>query len=102
MFPSGMLPRGATWFTDNDVDVGSLSDHDITDDSNGRSAPANVTSMLTVTDVNINDNGTSYICGIFADLIFIRSNASFLTVGKSIRSLFHINVRMYVLRTYSR
>ena len=62
MFTSGLL-GGATWFTDNgNVDAIAQSGHTRSDDSNGRSAPANVTTVLTVTNVSISDNGADYIC----------------------------------------
>jgi len=74
-FSSGS-PDAATWFTNNRVnDAGRLPDHTVTDDSNGRSAPANVTTVLTVTNINISKNGTDYICvqGLIAmsDIVFL-------------------------------
>ena len=77
MFTGG-TPSAATWFTDNGgTEAITQPDHTRTDDSNGRSAPANVTTVLTVTNVNISDNGTDYTCvqGINA-----RSDTVFLTV----------------------
>ena len=48
MFTSS-TPSAATWFTENgNSDATTQSGHARTDDSNGRSAPANVTSVLTV------------------------------------------------------
>ena len=62
MFTSGS-PGAAVWFTSNgNVDAITLPGHTRTDDSNGRSAPANVTTVLTVTNVSISDNGTDYFC----------------------------------------
>ena len=62
MFTSG-APGPATWFTANDgIDARRVAGHSLTDDSNGRSGPANVTNVLTVTNVSISDNGADYIC----------------------------------------
>ena len=53
----------ATWFTNNGVnDASRQPGHSVTGDSNGRSAPTNVTNVLTVTNVGISDNGFDYIC----------------------------------------
>ena len=86
MFTSS-TPGAATWFTNNGAnDASRQLGHSLTDDSNGRSAPANVTTVLTVTNVRISDNGTDYFCAQgFND----RSDIIFLTVfGKfSIRTL---------------
>ena len=78
MFTSGPL-SGANWFTDDGfTDVITRPGHIVTDDSNGRSAPANVTTVLTVTSVNISNDRTDYICvqGINGP----RSDTVFLTV----------------------
>ena len=62
MFISGPLGP-ATWFTNNgDNDATAQPGHTRNDDSNGRSAPANVTTVLTVTNVSIRDNGADYTC----------------------------------------
>ena len=77
MFTSGS-PGPATWFTNNgDNDAAAQSGYTRSDDSNGRSAPANVTTVLTVTNVSISDNGADYVCtqGLNA-----RSDTVFLTV----------------------
>ena len=78
MFTSGTLGH-ASWFTNNgNSDASRLPGHSVTDDSNGRSAPANVTTVLTVTNVDINNNnGEDYTCvqGLIA-----RSDTAFLTV----------------------
>jgi len=77
MFTSG-TPSAASWITDHGTtDVIALPGHTRTDDSNGRSAPANVTTVLTVTNVRISDNGADYFCiqGAIA-----RSDTVFLTV----------------------
>ena len=53
----------ANWFTNNENSDASIQlDHSLTDDSNGRSAPANVTNVLTVTNINITNNGSDYVC----------------------------------------
>ena len=77
MFTSG-LPGPATWFTNNRVsDASREPGHSVTDDSNGRSAPANVTTVLTVTNVSISSNGADYIC---AQGLVAVSDTAFLTV----------------------
>ena len=77
MFTSG-APAASTWFTDNgNIDAITQPGHTRTDDSNGRPAPANVTTVLTVTNVSIGDNGTDYIC---VQGINERSDSVFLTV----------------------
>ena len=75
MFTSGSLgPAG--WFTSrNFIDAGRLPGNSVTDDANGRSAPANVTSVLTVTNVSISNNGANYVCQQA-----VRSDPAFLTV----------------------
>ena len=77
MFTSGS-PGAATWFTNNGAnDASREPDHTVTDNSNGRSAPANVTTVLTVTNVSNSDNGEDYIC---AQGLSERSDIVFLTV----------------------
>ena len=77
MFTSGS-PGPAIWFTNNaNNDASRLPGHIKSDDSNGRSAPANVTTVLTVTNVSISDNGTDYFC---AQGFNERSDTVFLTV----------------------
>ena len=81
MFPSGTTqPGGALWAIDSGGYAGQLQGHSISNDVNGRSAPANVTTVLTVTNVNISNNGTGYVCLFGYDRNAVRSNASFLTV----------------------
>ena len=87
MFTS-RTPSAASWITENgNTDAITLPGHTRTDDSNGRSAPANVSTVLTVTNVRIRDNGADYFCiqGAIA-----RSDTVFLTVfGElSIHTLF--------------
>ena len=79
MFFNGSTPGGALWYDINGNNAIQPPDITSTDDSNGRSAPVNVTSVLTVTNVHINDNGDGYICGR-GGLNPISSNLSFLTV----------------------
>jgi len=80
MVTSGTV-GGAAWFTDRSVSVTVLPGHTATDDSDGRSAPANVTNVLTITNVSISDNGRGYFCaqGV-PNFNLIASNISFLTV----------------------
>ena len=71
-------PAAATWFTNNgNSDVSGLPSHSVTDDSDGLTAPANVTNVLTVTDVSSRDSGADYTCtqGVNA-----RSDIAYLTV----------------------
>ena len=75
MFTS-VAPGPATWFTNNaNNDASREPGHSRTDDSNGRSAPANVTNVLTVTNVGISDNGRDYICAqgfiTISDTVFL-------------------------------
>ena len=79
MFPDGSTPVRPLWFDTNGNNAIQPPDVTATDDSNGLTAPANVTSVLTVTNVSISDNGDSYICGL-GGLNAISSNISFLTV----------------------
>ena len=77
MFTSGS-PGPANWFTNNgDNDAIAQPGHTRSDDSNGRSAPANVTTVLTVTIVSISDNGADYFC---TQGFNERSDTVFLTV----------------------
>ena len=86
MFTSG-TPSAAAWFTNDGAnDASRQPRYSLTDDSNGRSPPANVTTMLTVANVSISDNGIDYFC---AQGFNERSDTVFLTVfGKlGIRTL---------------
>ena len=77
MFTSGP-PGSATWFTNNGgIDASREPGHSLTDNSNGRSAPANVTTVLTVANVSISNNGADYIC---VQGLNTRSDTVFLTV----------------------
>ena len=75
MFTSGSL-NFATWFSDNG-NVLNLLGHTETNDINGCSAPANVTNVLSVTNVSISDNGRNYVC---VQDLNTRSDTIFLTV----------------------
>ena len=81
MFTS-RIPSATIWLSDSGTsDATSLPGHTRTDDSNGRSAPANVTTVLTMTNVRISDNGTDYFC---AQGFNERSDTVYLTVlGKA-------------------
>ena len=77
MFTSGS-PGAASWFTNNDdICVSGLPDHTKIDNSYGLTSPANVTNVLTVTNVSISNNGTDYTC---AQGLYTISDAVFLTV----------------------
>ena len=77
MFTSVSLGR-ATYLTGNRyIDASGEPGHSVTDDRNGRNAPANVTSVLTVTNVSISDNGADYTCAQGAN---IDDNTAYLTV----------------------
>ena len=77
MFTSG-IPGAASWFTNNGAnDATALAGHTRSDDSNGRSAPVSVTTVLTVAIVRISYNGADYFCALgFTE----RSDTLFLTV----------------------
>ena len=55
VFTNGTTSCSATWFTDGNVDVNTLSGHSLTDNNNGK-FPANVTNVLIVTNVRISSN----------------------------------------------
>ena len=83
MFTSAPL-GAASWLTNNgNIDAITQPGHTRGDDSNGRSPPANVTTVLTVTNVSISDNGADYICiqGFNA-----RSDTVFLTLFGKLRT----------------
>ena len=103
MFTSS-TPSATSWFTENgNVDAIALPDHTRIDDSNGRSAPANVTTVLTVTNVSISDNGADYIC---VQGFNVRSDTVFLTVFGEfhktyVRTCMHIIMCMHVFMCVS-
>ena len=91
MFTNGS-PGPALWVTINgNIDASREPGHSLTDDSNGRSAPANVTTVLTVTNVSISDNGTDYFC---AQGFIERSDTVFLTVFGKLRNYRLSSIRL--------
>ena len=96
MFTSGPLgPAG--WFTNNgNIDASREPGHSLTDDSNGRFTPANVTTVLTVTNVNISDNGADYICAQGFNAV---SDTVFLSVFGKLRN-YRLSRISYVGSTY--
>jgi len=79
MWPQGSGTIGpAAWFIDNGLNIASGEPgHTTTNDIDGRSAPTNVTNTLIVTNVNISNHGSDYLCGHGSN---IRSNTVYLTV----------------------
>lgn len=76
MFASTSASLGsAAWFNSDFINVDGQPGISVTDDSGQRSPPTNVTNVLTVSNVNITNNGESYYCQQ-AD----RSDFAFLTV----------------------
>ena len=77
MFTS-VSPGPAIWLTDNgNIDANGLPGHSVTDDSEGLTAPANVTTVLSVTNVAISNNGADYVC---SQGVNIDDNIAYLTV----------------------
>ena len=80
MFPNGSYLEPANWAT-NGGRTNVLLDnrHTATNDINGRSAPADVINVVTITNVGAGDNGADYGCaqGVFDP---VQSNTSLLTV----------------------
>ena len=86
-------PDPANWFTNSGRnDASRLPGHTLTDDTDGRSVPANVTNVLTVTNVSISDNGSDYIC---TQGIHVISDAAFLTVFGKLFIRTHVHTYMY-------
>ena len=79
MFPNGTTPTIPSWLADNS-DTGAMPGHTASNNANGRSAPANVTTVLTVTNVTISSNGVVYDCLVRMNRNIITSNISVLTV----------------------
>ena len=99
MFTS-VSPSAANWFINNGVnDASKEPDHSLTDDSDGLTVPANVTNMLTVTNVEISNNGADYIC---AQGIVAHSDTAYLIVfGESFIYLcVFVTIRTYVCGYY--
>ena len=77
MFTS-VSPGPAIWLTTGGIiDARGKPGHSVTDDSNELSAPANVTNVLTVTNVSISSNGADYIC---IQGLVVQSDTALLTV----------------------
>ena len=80
MFPSGTIADSANWATNNGQgNAAALPGHFTTSDLSGTSVPVNITNVLTVTNVDISNNGRDYVCaqGLINPVI---SNTAFLTV----------------------
>ena len=98
MFTSGSSGP-AFWFANNGVsDASRKPGHSVTDDSNGHSAPANVTTVLTVTNVSISNNGTDYFCA--QGFNSTRSDTVFLTVFGELSTYVYVYVRAPQLTSY--
>jgi len=95
MFTSS-TPGAAVWFAGNN-DATALPGHTRTDNSNGRSVPANVTTVLTVTNVSISNNGTDYFC---AQGFIERSDTVFLTVFGKFSIHYLRNYLLICIATY--
>ena len=81
MFPNGSILDSATWI--NAMTGGTAIDvdgHSYSNDVNGRDGPANVTNVLTVTNVSNGDDERGYICAFGFGMNALESNISFLTV----------------------
>ena len=77
MFTSGS-PGAASYFINNGTnDASEEPGHSVTNDGHGLTAPANVTTVLTVTNVNISNNGEDYTC---AQGLIAISYIAYLTV----------------------
>ena len=91
MFVDG-TPKNVIWLADriNPHDASELPDHSVTNNSYGHVVPpANITSVLTVTNVTISDNETDYTCGVHFN--FSISDAAFLIVlGEAFKCFLHI------------
>ncbi|XP_065910565.1 uncharacterized protein [Dysidea avara] len=78
MWPDGLTPGGATWFTNNgNNDASTEPGLIITNDYDGRLAPTNITNILIVTNVSSSNNGSDYVC---VQGLNERSAAVYLTV----------------------
>ena len=80
MFPIGSMIARINWATNDGLqDATNLPDHTADDNSSEVTLPADVISVLTLSNVNINRNGADYTCtqGLINP---ITSNMSFLTV----------------------
>ena len=80
MFPAGSMLYSALWFNTNGGSAIQPPDATATDDSDGLTAPANVTNVLTLTNIRISDNRYGYFCGFVIGTDLISSNISFVTI----------------------
>jgi len=95
MFPNGSTPGGAGWFYNNRAnDAEDLASHFATNDVAGRSAPANITNVLTITNADFSNNRRDYVCVQGAGIAV--SNISFLTVLGKLVKCFCICMCFYV------
>ena len=93
MFTSGS-PDPAIWVTNNgNRDASREPGHSLTDDSDGQNVPANITNVLTVTNVSISDNGADYTCGQGFNAV---SDIAYLTVFGELP----MHLCMFVYYTY--
>ena len=82
-FPNGETPRYPLWLDENDDPVRGTN-YNINDEVNGQ----NITSVLTVINVRISDNGDGFYC---LRINTFQSNVSFLTVlGKYLCTYTHV------------
>ena len=80
MFTS-VRPGAASYFINNGTnDASEEPGHSVTNDGHGLTAPANVTTVLTVTNVSISDNGEDYTCA--QGLIAISEIAYLIVLGE--------------------
>jgi len=96
MFNSGAMPGGAAWYTDNGNTVTGLPGHTESNDVDGRSAPANVTNVLTITNVSMR---RSYVCAQGLGGNQVISSRSFLNVlGELVKCFVYLCT--YVVHRY--
>jgi len=95
MWPHGSGTIGpAAWFFDNGLNIASGEPgHTTTNDIDGRSAPTNVTNTLIVTNVNISNNGSNYLC---ANGLNVRSNTAYLIVLGKMCCNYLVSVCIYM------
>ena len=90
MFVTGRPGSAIIWLADsaNSHDASGLPGHSVSNNSYGQLAPANITSVLTVTNVNISNNGTGYTC-VYSDFFMrVSDTAGFLIVlGEALKCL---------------
>jgi len=96
IFTSGTL-NDAAWITNYNFARG-LPGYTETDDRDGRAVPANVTNVLTITNVSISGNGADYVCVQIFNIVM--SNAVFLTVFGKLQNCSYIHGNILVLVVY--